>query len=234
MAIAIYALFDPRSPSEVRYIGQTSRKIQTRLRDHIAGAKAGKSQTHKTHWIMSLLADGVEPVARLVDLVADHEWQEMERFYIALHRRSGHPITNATEGGDGVANLSAESRAKISAALTGIKRTEDCKKKLSDAHKGRKLPDEQKAKIAAGLTGRACSDSTRKKIGGSNRGKKRSPEVVARARLWRALNPISDETRQKMRAAKIGRSPSSEAIEKMRATVAANRVEKLQRAGRIS
>jgi len=54
----------------------------------------------------------------------------------------------------------------------GRHHTEETKRKISLAHKGKKLSEEHKRKIVAKLIGRPVSEETRKKIGDANRGEK--------------------------------------------------------------
>lgn len=68
--------------------------------------------------------------------------------------------------------LSDEHRKKISEALTGKKRpellgvprTDEVKRKISDAQKGRVFTDEHRKKISAAKLGQRRSDETRRKI----------------------------------------------------------------------
>jgi len=55
MSYTVYALFDPRDPIHVRYIG-FSRKAESRVRHHISVAKKGKGHTNKCNWLKELVA----------------------------------------------------------------------------------------------------------------------------------------------------------------------------------
>lgn len=81
---------------------------------------------------------------------------------------------------------SAETRAKISAALTGRKLPSEAREKLSVAHKGiglgRKLSEATKRKIGQKSLGRRPSDATKELLRQKMQGRKQSPETLARRR----------------------------------------------------
>jgi len=81
--------------------------------------------------------------------------------------------------------------------------SEETRKKMSEAAKGRKLDDETKLKISA-----------------ANLGKTRSEETKAKIKEVRKLQTFSEETRRKMSEARTGTTRSEEAIRK---TAEANR-----------
>ena len=97
----IYALFDPREPALVRYVGKTEKTMQFRLSRHLAETRLGL-KAHRFHWIASLLASGITPAIRLVAKVPASEWQLHERKWIKHYRNAGHPLTNGSNGGDGL------------------------------------------------------------------------------------------------------------------------------------
>jgi hypothetical protein len=127
-------------------------------------------------------------------------------------------LVNMTDGGEGVIgkiytekyreNL-RKSHIGIQAGdkhpLYGKPRTEETKKKLSEANRGKKLSIEHRKNIGIGNKGRIVSAETRSKIGMAHSGK-----------------IVSKESKEKMRNAKlgkpsklIGKSPSKESIKKM-------------------
>jgi hypothetical protein len=93
----IYVLKDPRN-NKVRYVGQTTRPLKKRLRQHIAE----KSSTYKCNWIQSLRRDGVKPIIALIQEVPYYDdWRVWEAFWIKLYRDLGYRLVNATDGGEG-------------------------------------------------------------------------------------------------------------------------------------
>jgi hypothetical protein len=183
----IYALIDPRTV-QVRYIGKADRPFE-RLRLHMTSEI--NDRTHKANWLLCLQKQHLRPVLSILACVSQTEWRGHERKWIA-HFRCLCPgqLTNATDGGDGfmavtddirrkisekaIGNkyslgrkLSAESKAKISAAQLGHSRTkgiprsphtEETKQKLRDAWITRRE--------------RGVSLETRKKMSEARKGKR--------------------------------------------------------------
>ena len=114
----IYGLVDPLESEHVRYIGKT--RVKERPRGHEKEALVVDYHTHKIHWILSLLVEGrtydVITIEQHLITISDEDLNLSEKFYIAKYRSEGHALTNSTDGGDGVINLSPESRLKISLA----------------------------------------------------------------------------------------------------------------------
>lgn len=103
---------------------------------------------------------------------------EHERFLILCFRELGAPLANLTDGGEGV---------------SGFKVSEETRKKMSAASKGRKRTPEQIEATAA-----------------ANRGKKRPPEVVAKILAAKAGFKHSAETKEKIRLIRTGTTSSAE------------------------
>ncbi len=100
--INIYALYDPREPEKLRYVGKTKMILRKRLQAHIDEAKgSGKSykkRTHKINWINSLLVQGIKPEIKLVEECLEEEWESKEKYFIKKYREL-FPLTNTHEGG---------------------------------------------------------------------------------------------------------------------------------------
>ena len=151
----IYALCDPAT-GEVRYVGKTVRTPQRRLYYHVKKASTG-SQLYVCNWIRSL--DG-SPVIKVLEENPPN-LNESEIRWIAKLRREGARLTNLTDGGDGGDTSmfwTDEGRVKMRAATsrrwkdpqqratqaetarrthTGMKRTDETRKKQSEAAKRR-------------------------------------------------------------------------------------------------
>lgn len=162
----IYGLFDPRD-CRLRYIGK-SNNPQKRLKQHIKEANDKKKRNrYVANWIRQLLSENLEPSIEILEEVSIDSWEEAESAWIADCKKFGLKITNGTSGGDGVKNLSPESiermrRANLGKKCSekqkqymsalfkgrvspnkGNKHTEEAKRKISEAGKGRKLNEEQ-------------------------------------------------------------------------------------------
>lgn len=92
-----------------------------------------------------------------IDQVEDKEWKFWEKYYISLFKSWGFNLTNQNKGGGGATsytkeqcesisnikkgmkyNISEESRKNKSEKLTGIKRSDETKIKISQAKRGHK------------------------------------------------------------------------------------------------
>lgn len=108
----VYALF--RTDGSPFYIGKGRGN-----RINIHEREAARGTTHKDHIIKALWLDGVYniPKAKLIEGLADIEAKLIEVDLIHLIGRWPRgPLANLTKGGDGVANLAEESRARKSRA----------------------------------------------------------------------------------------------------------------------
>lgn len=152
MSIFIYGLADPFT-GDIRYIGKSIRPKE-RLRDHCND----RSVCHRTNWIQSVLAQGDRPHLVILEELPDGaNWQAVERKWIAYARRSHWSLTNSTDGGDGVVNLCAESKAKMLRTWTGRKHRPESLIKIGAASRGRKKSDASKQVMREKMTGRAIT-----------------------------------------------------------------------------
>ena len=163
----------------------------------------------------------------LVAGLTDPEAFEYEIALISLLGRKDQGtgcLRNRTDGGEGTSGrgTSAETRAKISAALRNL--SPETRAKLSAA--SRNPSPETRAKLSAAataaLTGRRLSPETRAKIGAASRN--RSPET--RAKISAANRNRSPETRAKLSAANKRRTFSPETRAKIGAATAAREAAK--------
>lgn len=205
-----------------RYIGKTSRGLRRRLHHHLNYARSGE-KTHRATWIRSMLKFGAEPRIDLIEMV-DGDGCAEEIRWIAEMRRMGWPLTNGTDGGEGVAGTrrgvppwnkgrkcTPEERAKISASQRGKKLSEEHKAKISAANKGRQLTEGWK--ISAGKKGRPntfhkgrpLSEEHKRKLSESKRGIVKSEEH--RKKIGDAFRgrPLSDEHKKKLSIANKGK-----------------------------
>lgn len=111
--IYIYALVDPRT-SIVRYVG-ASQKPKKRIQParHVKGK-------NKRAWCFDLESEGLRPVLRILEEVPEgDDWEPREKFWIA----SFDGLLNESTGG--------------SRGAVGVVRSEETRKKMSDASKGK-------------------------------------------------------------------------------------------------
>ena len=188
----IYALCDPDT-GYLRYIGKAENP-QKRLNNHISESlRSNFCRRH--HWIVGLVRAGLTPTLIILEEVQRHEWVSAEQFWIASMRIAGCDLVNGSDGGEGNKNcrLSVITRQRMSAAkkgrpltpahrvsLTGCrlgyKHTKESLKKMSDAHKGQKLPEGHVFwgglhGEAHGFFGKHHTDETKAKISAAKMGR---------------------------------------------------------------
>jgi hypothetical protein len=141
-----------------------------------------------------------------------------ERIWIRELGTFGDGGYNATTGGDGAFGhvVSAEARARMSAAKKGRPVPASVLAAATAANKKRTLSPERKKQLAAAAkaanTGRKRDPAAVEKSASAIRGRKYSPEHRAAAAAGRASHKHSEETKAKLR----GRKHSEEARRKMR------------------
>lgn len=82
--------------------------------------------------------------------------------------------------------------------------SEEYRRKLSDAHKGKKLPEEQKRKISESLKGKQVSEETRRRLSESNKGRKVSEETIRKQKESSQKRLLEPEFRRKLSEAHKG------------------------------
>jgi hypothetical protein len=182
----VYQHVDPRT-NLIRYIGKGRGK-----RAWDFSARYG----HHKNWLKQLKDAGLEPRVELIETDKTEEQAfELERLWVAACRSSFQPLTNLTDGGEGLSGLvhSEETRKKISEnhVLRGPGR-ETALQKMSEAGKGKTHSDETRKKMSEAGKGKTLSDETRKKM---------SENSVFRG-------PGREAARQKLSQAKIGKASS--------------------------
>lgn len=131
--VFIYALLDP-DILDVRYVGK-SNNPKKRLGRHIYNAKTRYDEPDALHverWVKKLLDKGKRPVLKILEEVPLSEWEEAEMRHIAQYEY----LTNIAKGGNGPYSVSDETRKKISLANKGRKFSEETLRKRSIALRG--------------------------------------------------------------------------------------------------
>jgi group I intron endonuclease len=159
------------------YVGQTTKTVVERWAAHVRAARCGRNNRllHKAirkygpeaFTVKSIMyANDQKELNYLEDLVIEA--------FMSVTRLSGY---NLTTGGDSGGKLSAETKAKMSAAL-----------------KGKKKPprsSEHRAKLGLANKGKTPSVVTRTKISAAHRHKKLSPESIEKRSAARRV--LTDE-----------------------------------------
>lgn len=177
----IYALFDPREPDVVRYIGKTMHP-ESRWNAHVRNSKYLKC--HRSSWIVSLLRAGVKPVMRIVAICPEDVWQDFERAIVSKYKSDR--LTNGNEGGVGGGTPEAWVREKIGRSRKAI--APSISGRMSVAFKKKWQDPEYRERVSA-----------------AHRGKKQSPEVIEKRIRPMRGRVHSEQEKQNRRAAIIGR-----------------------------
>jgi len=158
----IYALCEPGTRT-VRYIGKAN-DPKRRFINHLSDSV--KAKTYLGNWLRSLYEK--PSLVILCEVPVDqHQIEEMR--YISAARMLGMNLVNSTDGGEGIHNPSAETRAKMSANVKGEKNPTFGKKPWNF---GEKTSPETKAKLSAARLGKRPSSETCAKISTALKGEK--------------------------------------------------------------
>lgn len=139
----IYALLDPRD-RQIRYIGKTIHKAESRYKEHIASAtRPAQNETHCRRWIRRLIKDGYRPILVVLRRCPVGRLSELERSLIAAARSWGARLTNITAGGEGLDSETAsrllkqrwkdpEQRAAFIASCIGRRHSKESLRRISE------------------------------------------------------------------------------------------------------
>ncbi len=183
----IYGLIDPRT-GVLRYIGKTV-NLRKRFNLHLSTTRC-KKKHHKDRWILGILQQGFKPEMIVLEGVSGNGDVE-ECIWIASFKASGVELLNIEEGGSRAKN-SAETRAKISKANKGKKRSPEAIENYRAAARLRgnnRRPGEYK-----------CSDATKAKMSKAQKKRPMTPERwAALEKTWAATRGKKRSTRGKKR-----------------------------------
>lgn len=93
---------------------------------------------------------------------------------------------------------SEETRRKMSEAGKGKHHSEETKRKLSEANKGKQLSEEHKRKLSESCKGKQLSEETRRKISESCKGRQLSEETRRKMSDFQKGKQLSKETKRKL------------------------------------
>lgn len=184
----IYVLIDPNT-HEYRYVGKTTKAASLRLGGHLADAKRGL-KTHKNNWIRKLLKSGDIPEIKVITTCkSESELSGLEKAYIKEFREKGYPLTNGTDGGEGISGwhhsektraklraaarnrppISQETRKKKRQSMLGKKHSAESKKRRSIATSGENNPMYGKTGEQNHMYGKRHSEESKRKMSEARR-----------------------------------------------------------------
>jgi hypothetical protein len=170
-----YIIYSHTSPSNKVYIGITSMEPEKRWRN-------GNGYKRHPHFYNSILKYGwnsfkheilfenltkEEACAKEIELIA---------FYKSNEPEFGYNLSSGGEGGPSGCKRSEETKKRMSEAHRNI--SEETRKKMSEAKKGKKrgpFSEEHRRKMSEAKKGRTLSEETRRKLSEAKKGKKRGP-----------------------------------------------------------
>jgi hypothetical protein len=118
------------------------------------------------------------------DQLTSDEANQQEKFWIKKFREAGNKLCNLTDGGGGLAGRARPQleKEKISASLTGVKKSESMRKKMlgNKNSLGKLHSNEAKQKVSLAQKGRPKSEEHKNKLRNALKGKPLSPEHRAK------------------------------------------------------
>ena len=201
----ICGIYKVISPTKKVYIGQ-SIDINKRWKEY--KKFRCKEQILLYHSLKKYGADKLK--FEIINICKREQLNELEIYYISLYQCFDSEFGLNLQVGGNNHNCSDETKKKISAATKGKTRTEETKKKMSKSFKGRILSEETKRKIGEIHKGNKY-----------NLGKHLSEETKEKIRIGNKGKIISDETRNKIskfhkgNKYRLGRHHSKETRNKM-------------------
>ena len=147
----IYALIDPRN-NRVRYIGKSD-DLEDRVYEHFKPSKL-KLNDRKAAWLRLLLSMDMKPEVKVLEELTHKQWKSSERYWINFYKDCDLLNMKAGTGGH-----TEETRKKISLANKGKGHDIEWRINHSKVMKGRKASDITKQKMSKKHTGneRACT-----------------------------------------------------------------------------
>lgn len=216
-APGIYAIVN--TVSGKRYIGQTA-NIKKRRREHMGGIMRGN---HNSRVIRRAVAKyGPQAfVFTLVELCAIEALNEREQFWLSHYGKPNLYNQSMLSGPPRGWKMPDEARQKLIERNRTRVFTQEMRKNMSDAQKGKKLPQWHIDILRNLHTGRKQSAEQIRKSAEGRRGGKRSDETRAKLReagrrqKGRPGHPCSEEVKQKLREHNLGKRHTPEAKLKM-------------------
>ena len=126
-------------------------------------------------------------------------------------------LHNRTNGGDGVSGavVSDETRRKMSEALKGKPRSKEIRRKISEAHKGKTHSEKSRRNMSESQKGKTISEETKRKLSEAKKGKTHSEETKRKLSEAKKGKTFSEEHNRKLSESQKGKSRSEESKRKL-------------------
>lgn len=170
-----YKVYMHTSPSGKVYVGITKLKTSQRWRN-------GEGYKNNIHFYSAIQNYGWDNFAHeiLFENLSKKEAEKIEIDLISIYKANDKNFGYNIASGGGVNIPTEETRRKISKANKGRKWTKEQKKACSERQKGRVISEEAKEHMRQAQIGRKHSEETKKKISEANKGKNVSDETKAK------------------------------------------------------
>lgn len=195
------------------YIGQTVHSLRQRKHEHISAALSVRDATY-FHRALRKYVDESFSWEILQECDTIEELNQLEIFYIGYYDVFGNNGYNLTVGGK--------------SGLVGFKHTDESKRKMSEAQKGKKLSEETKRRMSKAQKNKVVSKETRRKISEGHKGSKlpekvrRKISITLKGKFAGKNSPLygksfSEEHRRRMSEARVGKqvgknNPAAKAV----------------------
>lgn len=201
MLVKVYELRDPRDEKKCpRYVGITTRRLETRLYEHVKKAAITKN-CYKNNWIKSLLKKGVIPTIHLIEEVEGWEYAGIvEQYWIKEFKKQGYKVTNNTDGGGGALGYKHTDKTKLflQTFRKGIPLSEEHKEKIRLKNTGKIMSKESLVKLSNARKGIKFTEEHRKKLSISRKNHIMSIEHCNSISKSRMGHVVTEETRNKL------------------------------------
>lgn len=188
------------------YIGQTIRKLETRISGHFSKSSCRPLRNAIQKYGRDAFT--VEILHETLDIFLD----DLEVLEIKRHNSLAPNGYNVDSGGHINKVFSEQTRKKMSDAQKGKTPTLETRKKMSEAQKQRKpISPETRKKLSDAAKGRTHTPEARKKMSESRKGRTLSPEHRKKLKG----RTLSSEHRKKISDANKGKTPTLETRKKM-------------------
>jgi hypothetical protein len=166
--ITIYGLVSNRDPQIVRYFGQTSKPLKSRLYGHKWRASHG-AQWHVSAWIRKEIAEGYSILIKSIKENLSEEEANSEEIRLIEKYRTVNRLVNIVDGGSGARGWvhSEEWKTQMSARMKVREFTDTHRKNISDAKIGVPRSEKDREKMKT----RRHTDDTKKRLSAINKGK---------------------------------------------------------------
>ena len=229
---AVFCIYKITFPNNKIYIGQTTRLISLRIKEHVRNSKNGK---YPLYYAIRKYKSFTVDVCEICDSI--YSLNNKETFYINFYNSliddNGY---NCDTGGENKIcseqtklkisksnigkKMSNETKKKYSIAKLGVKTgpmSDETKKKISKANKGRKVSKDKRLNMSiahigkpSGKKGFKLSEDQKENISKAKKGVKRGKYIIHCKNRSNKGIKLSEEHKKKLSEAKKGKKLSEE------------------------